>query len=235
MTKINERPVIGQSHTHTDQRIRTFARCLKETCVQGVRCPIIAGGAIRDQFVGLVPADYDIFVDVSAISTDEKDDIVLLTALRLQDFMHTTGEELWHKDYTNVYQKGGTYETSSFIVYEINAIHPINYNVETVQVIGHNNSLLSTNPLQFVEQEFDYALVKGLFDPLSDQYHYSDEFLKAMETKTVLTTNPESYTRAINWNYYNAKSLFTIQGKFNTILRDLKRSNDLDLPLYDIS
>jgi len=72
----------------TDETIRIIGAAIKESrdkSFQILRTPVIAGGAVRDAVYGLPPKDYDIFLDVSGVPEDEREDVVLLFGLRVLD------------------------------------------------------------------------------------------------------------------------------------------------------
>lgn len=78
-----------------DKTIRRIATAIKEVIdveYPNRPYPLIAGGAVRDCVFGLSPRDYDVFVDVSELEEDERDDYVLLLSHGIMDKLG------WNKD-----------------------------------------------------------------------------------------------------------------------------------------
>ncbi len=171
-------------------RLDWFATLLTAVALPNTRVPVIAGGAVRDMFFGVPPADYDIFMDLSPFTEDEKDDALLLTAMRFREAVGLTERDAPLYDKHNGHYEQ---ELGSFMVYECNTPN------FTFQLIGHNNPLLTTNPKQFVEESFDWSLTKALYDPLHGKPEFCDEFLETLRTGVIKPKDDSSYNRARNW------------------------------------
>ena len=103
-----------------DGEIRRLALAIKETIdveYPTRRSPIIAGGAIRDCVFGLTPRDYDIFLDVSDLPDDEKDDYVLMFADSVLKRLGQEREELVNLPFEEGKYSNGESTLQSFVVY----------------------------------------------------------------------------------------------------------------------
>lgn len=171
-----------------------------------MRLPVIAGGAIRDIFFGLVPKDYDVFFDVSHIKDpDEKEDFVLNYLGDLveiakgrphigNDLVEASIESL-----SDAYRPGD--DANSFLVYQTGWTFSENWPEVPmiIQGIGRNDPLLSQdNPVDFLKT-FDYDAVKVLYDPLDKEFKCLPEFEKFLETLTLETDNQETLNRIHSW------------------------------------
>ena len=171
-----------------------------------MRLPVIAGGAIRDIFFGLVPKDYDVFFDVSHIKDpDEKEDFVLNYLGDLVEIAKGRphiGNDLVGADIeslSDVYRPGD--DINSFLVYQTGWTFSENWPEVPmiIQGIGRNDPLLSQdNPVDFLKT-FDYDAVKVLYDPLDKEFKCLPEFEKFLETLTVETDNKVTLDRIYNW------------------------------------
>lgn len=170
--------------------LEQLVELLNKAVLPDTRVPVIAGGSVRDMFFGLPPNDYDIFMDLSPFTDDEKDDALLLTAMRLREALGLTEEN------APLYAKHkGHYEAvlNAFMVYECMAP------MYTFQLIGYNNPLLTTNPKQFVEESFDWSLTKALYDPLHGKPEFCEEFLETLQTGVIKPKDDSAYSRASTW------------------------------------
>ncbi len=172
-----------------------------------LRYPVIAGGAIRDAVFGQKIKDYDIFFDTSSLENDEKaDTALLLIALTCEKLAAGPFPALAECVYSVVgkdadYELKGLSETNPavpFIVYQnskptypeafVNWDQMVLAEPEPVgeprefpllQMIGHDDKRLTDAPLSFLEY-FDYALVKGLFDPTDMGFHFHRTMLESI-------------------------------------------------------
>lgn len=67
----------------SNEDIFSISKALKIVAEEfNIRCPIIAGGAIRDTVYGLTPKDIDVFFDTSSVPEDDREDFTLMVGLR---------------------------------------------------------------------------------------------------------------------------------------------------------
>ncbi len=72
------------------------------------------------------------------------------------------------------------------------------YSFPTLQVIGHGDERLRTEPIGFLEY-FDYDLVKGLFDPSDMNFHAHPDLLECLKSKDVKFNNDRTRDRVHNF------------------------------------
>lgn len=180
--------------------IKFLDEALKET----VELPyVIAGGAVRDGLLGLEPRDYDIFFDMSSIAgldEDELDDYIALLNFTFHERMgmalggFETPWPVHNPEYENM--------ENNFLVYEhvfrgmrddLMAIQENSY-----QLIYRNNSPeIGSNPLDFVEQQFDWPLTKAFYK--DDKVFVSQQFRNCMDSRVIESDDLDTSKRIRRW------------------------------------
>lgn len=159
--------------------------------------PILAGGAIRDLVFGLTPKDYDIFIDTSGVPLDEREDLVLLVGSYFLEEM--VKKEKFLGLSLDLVRKGEVYRKANpkkdFIVYENSkdTLAGIQF-----QFIGHNDHRLTEDPPAFLE-EFDWPLVKALYNPEDASFFFDKEFFSLLSSKEYTTDSHETFCRIKPW------------------------------------
>lgn len=184
---------IDETSAKTDKIIRVVSNGINNYFNKyhpSLRKPVIAGGAIRDYFFGLMPKDYDIFFDISDMDENEGDDAATILAYELKDYL---GNDFKKYDTFRVdflaYEKL-TNKGKAFSVY--NLIGPEENNPD-LQLIVCNSDL--QDPSVFIE-DFDYELVKCYFDPSTMSYTFSEAFQEALKKEKPLScSNLETKNR----------------------------------------
>ncbi len=138
---------------------------------------VIAGGAVRDCFFGLVPKDIDVFVDVSGM--DNPDDAMVLLCHDV--FIHLGLEDtLPYKKMDSVYEVS---DKSQYYIYN-SAFENFTLSTgemsTTIQLIGKADPSIS-RPEEMV-QSFDYELVRAWY---KGGLQYSGDFCKAVKARQV--------------------------------------------------
>lgn len=243
------RSVNKEQSEKTDKHIRVIAEALRRTCEKhfpALRVPVIAGGSVRDVVYGSEPKDYDVFFDLSQVPQDEQDDFVLLFGFY---FIQEIGEVEGYKhlkDCTIGALSGPEYFTQTdwknFFVYEnrfakdftVARFDADGVMVEErfwikLQFIGHNDPRLAQvdGPIEFVNDSFDYPLVKALFDPARMEYNLSAEFVATANANKLVVKSPDTYRRVVNWTnrFYPSGCPVKIETdfqKFNAAKYDIK-------------
>lgn len=196
----------------TEEKIREIGRALKAV-VQGhylgMPTPVIAGGAVRDVIFGKRPKDYDVFVStLHWPEEDREDNLLVFGQLVLQElkksspetFSSLITERLERVTADSGENKEYSDETTGeeFIVYE-NSYDDAMENVEqweNIQFIGRPNDKLSKGLiLEFVEESFDYPLVKAFYDPSTGDFVVSDEFRLCLDSGVVTARDDRTFNR----------------------------------------
>lgn len=172
---------------------------------EGIRPPVIAGGAVRDLLVGIPHKDIDVFLDVSSYETEgDKKDAVLSFIFDLADSLHEEIEEfkdchiqlLPSEEESKYGAEGNNKSQSTYVTcYEIRKKKPDQFAEEQekvlwhlspplLQVIGHDAKSLTDDPLEFVGT-FDHSLVECLYDPFDQKVKYTDSFKDSLEKREI--------------------------------------------------
>lgn len=160
--------------------------CIKE----GFPLPVLSGGAIRDAMLGVVPNDYDIFVDVSDVGDEELDDQDRF--LLLADAMFPEAEG-WHYHRMND-QTYAAVMPNHFSIYE-----GVRDNV-TVQIIGcTDNRISSETPLDFTA-EYPYNIIKNV--ACEGGFFISASAMKGFEKKVIVPTDKDRHQRKAEEFFY---------------------------------
>lgn len=177
----------------TREKIIGYGDFLKNTIAlkfPEVPCPVIAGGSIRDMIFGVNPKDYDIFVDVSNIDADAADDLALLISYEIVKEFGVNDDAIPMR--VEGYEKEGR---EPFPVYEILGEDDV------LQVIARTEK-----PLDLLN-DFDYTLVKGMYDPVSGEFFLHDDFYEQLKSKTIKCDNDATLNRISSWLWRNMKEL----------------------------
>lgn len=177
-----------------------------------VPCPVIAGGCIRDAVHGLMPKDYDIFLDITAVPEDDKDDVVNLFGTHLIDFMGWRGWGVFHKVGDEYTKKGQGDHIDQFVVYETTNENFLPETKPVLQFIGRDDISFSSDPTLLMD-DFDYSLVRGWYDPMDTSYHLHPSFVKSLNDKIVdVSRGKETYDRAVPWSWRLPDSPYQFTG-----------------------
>lgn len=172
---------------------------------------LIAGGVVRDALLGLEPKDYDIFLDLSKtteMEDEERDDLITLLnytfhqKVRLENPLLRGDFEIPWEVHNETYK---AMDNTSFFVYEHVFQGKNNDNQElddTYQLIYRkNNPDITTDPLGFVVNNFDWSLTKAYYK--DGKVFVGQQFVDTMETTE------------INLNGLDNTSLLRIKSWFN--------------------
>lgn len=236
--RMNKTLTQNQKKTESvDRKIRAIGESLatvQQKYFPNLRTPVIAGGAPRDMAYGLAPKDYDVFIDLSSFSDDEKDDVVNLLGIYTLEHLGTKEDFSFIKDIKMKKEEGKACsgKQGPFLVYgharygfaaqDWNALTD-KINPQTViQFIGHSSPLLGTDPLAFVNENFDWELTKCLYDPLKEEYEFSDAFNKASVERVLTFKDSRTQNRIANW-----KAVWAVYGyNFPFKVKDVRPKSD---------
>lgn len=159
--------------------------CIKE----GFPLPVLSGGAIRDAMLGVVPNDYDIFVDVTDVGDEELDDQDRFLLLADAMFPEADG---WR--YRRINDQSYAAMPNHFSIYE-----GTRENV-TVQIIGRTDSRLSSEtPLDFTA-EYPYNIIKNV--ACEGGFFISASAMKGFEKKVIVPTDKDRHQRKAEEFFY---------------------------------
>lgn len=217
----------------TEEKIREIGRALKAVAEEhypSIPLPIIAGGAVRDMVFGKRPKDYDVFVStLHWPEEDREDNLLVFGQLVLQElkktelfsFLITDRLERVTADFGE--DKNYSNETTGeeFIVYE-NSYDDAMENIEQwecLQFIGRPNDKLSKGlTLEFVEESFDYPLVKAFYDPGTEDFVVSDEFRLCLDSGVVTARDDRTFNRVQRFRFWT-----NTQGKIGFEINDERK------------
>lgn len=192
-----------------------------------LRYPVVAGGAIRDTIFGLPIKDFDIFFDTSVFEDEEREDIALLLIamvcekLGQHEYPELRNCRFGMVGHNDGYAVGeGEDRKVPFVVYEnypfkvaeeagwnweqnmwneVEAAPPPRpYAFPMLQVIGHKDDRLRTEPVEFLEY-FDYGLVRGLFDPNDMTFAFHDSLAETLLSREIPCSNQKTLNRVTNF------------------------------------
>lgn len=156
--------------------------------VEGLPCPVISGGVIRDIMQGVRPKDIDVFVHVPEAAEDDiitdydKFELVSYDLSNYPNYDRIKVEA--NREYEKDLQKYFT--IADFFAHD-----------ETIQFIGKKDeNLVGDNPLLHAS-DYPYNLVKNAF--FGDTIRVSNEAWEGFEKKEVLFYNEKGSTKAYKW------------------------------------
>lgn len=196
---------LSEKNKEMVERVSAVLQDVLETKFPELGHGIIAGGAIRDTVLGLHINDYDIFIDVSSIEKDEKDDTALLLAASLKDeeiVKNVTLADLRPFDFGDSgiigYKKEDVRDGQPTIkaIYNLVLYRNIPDRTLKLQVIAHDDPTISTDPMSFVAG-FDYSLVRGFVH--NGGWQFSPEFVADLESKEISIRSESCELRVKRW------------------------------------
>lgn len=188
--------------THFDSLFKTISPLLVQWSRENeMPTPVIAGGAIRDQFFGIRPKDIDIFIDAANKEEDEIHDLCCsllnLLCTNVRGFAKTCPKYLGREGDVSY---GGEEGRESFIVYEAGhdefpRLDPVDDVLDfKIQVIAWPDIKEGTEALL---KSFDYSMVRAAFHP-DEGYIYSEDFVNAVKHKQIATSEELTSSKTIN-------------------------------------
>lgn len=220
-------PVVSEQNRATIMDVGEALRQVVNENFPQLRYPVVAGGPIRDTIFGLPIKDFDIFFDTSVFEDEEREDIaLLLIAMVCEKLGEHEYPELRNCRFGMVghndgYAVGeGEDRKVPFVVYEnypyesppgewipgqldldelvLAAPPPRPYAFPMLQVIGHKDDRLRTEPVAFLEY-FDYGLVRGLFDPNDMTFAFHDSLQETLLSREIPYNNQKTLNRVTNF------------------------------------
>lgn len=206
---------VSEANKQSVLKVSTALNHALETELPDLGYGIVAGGAIRDTILGLPVNDYDIFIDVSSVSEDEKDDMALLLADRLRDlsedvmggaaftnmYRYQPFEGEYHQNFIPKGEKQTTIKAIYCLDFELDmaAARAVDFEdipIIRAQVIAHDDQRIATNPLAFVDG-FDYSLVRGLV--YNGQWQFAPELIAELESREITVETETCEARVRRW------------------------------------
>lgn len=242
--------VVSEQNSATITDIGEAIRQVVDENFPQLRYPVIAGGAIRDTIFGLPIKDFDIFFDTSVFEDEEREDIALLLIAmvceklseeKYPDLNNCRFNMVGHND---GYALGeGKDRKVPFVVYENNSplveddirwgdvpdVPPI-----MLQVIGHKDDRLRTEPVAFLEC-FDYGLVRGLFDPSNMAFAFHDSLQETLASREIPCNNQKTLNRVSNFfnKMYRPVGGRELAASFKVVDTRPKEVSPVDVPFED--
>lgn len=220
-------PVVSEQNRATITDIGEALRQVVNENFPQLRYPVVAGGAIRDTIFGLPIKDFDIFFDTSVFEDEEPEDIALLLIAMVceklgeHEYPELRNCRFGMVGYDDGYAVGeGEDRKVPFVVYENYpykdplgeripgqwdldelapaAPDPRPYAFPMLQVIGHKDDRLRTEPVAFLEY-FDYGLVRGLFDPNDMTFKLHPSLEETLLSREIPYNNQKTLNRVTNF------------------------------------
>jgi hypothetical protein len=167
--------------------------------------PFIAGGAIRDLYFGYFPKDYDVFLDTSVFSEDEREDACDLLSYGLPsaiggdfaDLICIPGKE-----------KKYSLTKDNFQVYSFYGPEELGKETQLICKLVDKETII---------KDFDYDLVRCWYDIDSRGITYSGEFLASARSKEIVSTSSQTTSRILNWFVRCKVGDFTIDKQYENL------------------
>lgn len=151
------------------------------------RSPIIAGGAIRDIYFGMTPRDYDVFIDTRGMDKETAEDYLLYLASKFNKCQDRIPILLGDETYKN--------SDNSILAYQLPKAIPEDISVQFISHVGKSLE----DPLKFATDNFDYSLVKCIYDPSTEFMQLSQPFIKSRSSRIIEVDNARTEERVRHW------------------------------------
>jgi hypothetical protein len=163
--------------------------------------PVIAGGAIRDILLGYFPKDHDVFIDVSKFA-DDPDALEDFIDVFLYDFcVSVTGNDNFDFPYLisgNPEQDARYKEMEGS--FEVREWWPTYANCQCpIQFIFMKEPMIEEDVGKFIDDKFDYSLVKCYMDIETQKVYASDEFMNDVDATRIIVKDESARLRVNRW------------------------------------
>lgn len=157
--------------------------------------PVLAGGSIRDIFLGTRNRDIDIFLDLGYIpDPEERQDTYDIFVEDLAKHLAAIRERMENSDYGGAAFMPGSLAVSNLRSFMPNDGNPL-YRCD-IQIIGVSDGY--KKPIDIIT-DFDYNLVKGGIDIMADELILSEEAWKGYTNKEIIVDLPSGFKRSFDW------------------------------------
>jgi hypothetical protein len=255
-------PVVSEQNRATIMDVGEALRQVVNENFPQLRYPVIAGGAIRDTIFGLPIKDFDIFFDTSVFEDEEREDIALLLIAMVceklgeHEYPNLRNCRFGMVGHNDGYAVGeGEDRKVPFVVYEnypyeepvqewipdqnmwneAEAVpDPRPYAFPMLQVIGHKDDRLRTEPVAFLEY-FDYDLVRGLFDPNDMKFAFHPSLEQTILSREISYNNQKTLYRVTDFfnKMYGPRGGPQLAASFKVIDTRPKEVPPVDVPFED--